>query len=193
MVTQARSWLAGLAGAIALSVPAIAADSVYTTLDLDACTVLERHEESGGARMVCEGYADTPVYVSEGDLRFDVDYGMPNALWESFGPFNSINDVVEWRTGNGRPHAAILRYFIDTGITGTNDDKGQALVVAKVADGAQIGCVVAVIDAAVEQANGVARGAAAMVAHFQCGDPPIAIGPQGSLAFSFVGAVNQGR
>ena len=178
---------------IAVVASAHAAESVYTKLDLDACTVLERHEEFASVRMVCEGYANNPVYVSEGDLRFDVDYGIENALWESFGPFNSLGDTIEWRVQGDWVYAAILRYFIDTGMTGGPEDKGQALVVSKVSDGASPGCVVAVVDAAVEQANGVARGAAAMAGRFRCGDPTIAIGPQDSFVFSFTGAVDEGH
>ena len=164
---------------------ASSAESAYTTLDLDACVVLEQDEESGGVRLVCDGYDGVPVYVSEGDLRFDVDYGAPNDIWESFGPFNSINDTIEWRVAGARPHAAILRFFLDTGLTGTAADRGEVLVVAKVGAPDAPGCVVALVDAAVEQANGVARGAAAMAPGFACGTQPVAIGPDSSFALSF--------
>lgn len=181
-----------LAATLSVS-PSHAAESIYTKLDLDACTVLERHEDHASVRMVCEGHANHPVYITEGDLRFDVDYGIENSLWESFGPFNTLGETIEWRVQDGWVYAAILRYFLDTGMTGGAEDKGQALVVSKVSDGSAPGCVVAVIDAAVEQANGVARGAAAMAGRFRCGDPTIAIGPEGSFVFSFTGAVSEGR
>lgn len=174
--------------------PAHAAESVYTTLDLDACAVLAQDRESGGIALQCEGLPGHPVFASEGDLRFDVDYGAPNTRWESFGPFNSIHDTVEWRVADGVPHAAILRFFVDMGMTGGAEDKGQALVVSKVGTDTAPGCVVAVVDAQVEQANGVARGAAAMAPRFACGsDAPVAIGPEGSFAHSFHSIVPEGQ
>lgn len=167
------------------TLPALAAQSAYTKLDLDACVVLEQDEESGGVRLFCSGYGDVPIFVSEGDLRFDVDYGAPNEIWESFSSFNSINETVEWRIHDGHPHAAILRFFIDTGMTGTDEDTGQILVVSKVGSEGAPGCVVALVDVSIEQANGVARGAAAMAENFSCEDQPVAIGPPDSFAFSF--------
>ncbi|MFX3680689.1 MAG: hypothetical protein ACN6I5_05670 [Hyphomicrobiales bacterium] len=171
-----------------------AAESVYTTLDLDACAVLDQDDESGGISLQCDGLPGHPVFASEGDLRFDVDYGVPNDRWESFGPFNSVGETVEWRVADGEPHAAILRFFIDTGMTGGPEDKGQALVVSRVGTDAAPGCVVAVVDAKVEQANGVARGAAAMAPRFACGtDMPVAIGPEDSFARSFNSIVPEGQ
>jgi len=184
---------AGFSAAIAVS-GAGAAESVYTTLDLDACAVLAQDRESGGIALQCEGLPGYPVFASEGDLRFDVDFGVPNERWESFSPFNAINDVVEWRVTDGEPHAAILRYLIDTGVTGGPEDKGQVLVVSSVGREGTPGCVVALVDAAIEQANGVARGAAAMAPLFACGThAPVAIGPEGSFAFSFSGMAPEGQ
>jgi hypothetical protein len=192
--TAQSSWKAGLSGlaACALAQPAHAASSAYTNLDLDACTVLERFEESGGVRLQCAGHDGIDVFVSEGDLRFDVDYGVANDSWESFGPFNHVGETVEWRIGENGPMAAILRFFLDSGITGTDEDKAQMLVVSKIGRADEPGCVIGVIDAAEENANGVARGVAAMQAHFACGsDAPVAIGPDGTLATSLWGAVAQ--
>jgi len=192
--TMRKLWTAGLLGLAvgAMSTPAAATDSVYTRLDLRVCKVLKRYEDSGGVRSVCEGHDGIPVYVSEGDLRFDVDYGVANDIWESFGPFNHVGDTVEWRIGNNGPFATILRFFLDSGVTGTPEDKAQILVVSKVGTAAAPGCVIGAVDAAEEQANGVARGLAAMHAHFVCGtDAPVAIGPDGSLATSLSGAVAQ--
>lgn len=184
-----------MAGAcLAAAGSAHAAESVYTTLDLDACAVLDQDDESGGISLQCDGLPGHPVFVSEGDLRFDVDYGVPNERWESFGPFNAINETVEWRVADGVPHAAILRFFIDTGMTGGPEDKGEALVVSRVGTEAAPGCVVAVIDAKVEQANGVARGAAAMATRFACGaDMPVGVGPEDSFAHSFNSIVPEGQ
>ena len=79
-------------------------------------------------------------------------------------------------------------------MTGGPEDKGQALVVSRVGTDAAPGCVVAVVDAKVEQANGVARGAAAMAPRFACGtDMPVAIGPEDSFARSFNSIVPEGQ
>lgn len=185
-----------LAGGLGLAVVASAgaAESVYTKLDLDACVVLDQDEESGGVLLQCDGLPGYPVFASEGDLRFDVDYGVQNETWQSFSPFNSIGDTIEWRVADGEPHAAILRFFIDTGMTGGALDKGQVLVVSSVGGESAPGCVVALVDAEAEQPNGVARGAAAMARHFDCAsDAPVAIGPEDSFAFSFSGMRREGQ
>ncbi len=52
-------------------------------------------EESGGVELRCLGFAGIPLYVTEGDLRMDVDVGMPNGAWTSLGPFNSLGATVE--------------------------------------------------------------------------------------------------
>ena len=184
----------GCALMTAVATPAHAAESVYAALDLDACAVLDQSEEGASVLLQCDGLPGYPVFASEGDLRFDVDFGARNDVWESFGPFNSIHDTVEWRVAAGDPHAAILRYFIDTGMTGGPDDKGQVLVVSKVGTQGAPGCVVALVDVAVEQANGVARGAAAMAPDFACGaSQPVAIGPTSSFAFSFTNMRPEGE
>lgn len=166
--------------------PAHAAESIYTSLDLDACTILSQSEEGGSVSLRCEGLPGYPVFAAEGDLRFDIDYGVANQFWQSFGPFNAPGDTVEWRVHDGEPFATIARYFIDTGMTGGPEDKGQVLVVSRVGTQNAPGCVVALVDAKVEQANGVARGTAAMASDFPCdAAQPVAIGPAGSFAFSF--------
>lgn len=93
-------------------------ESVYTSLDLENCEVLETYEESGGRLFRCEGYQDIPLYVTDEDARFDVDAGVPNSEWITRGlAYNSIGDTVEWRIHNGKPVAAILRYnFAEDGI-----------------------------------------------------------------------------
>ena len=114
---------AGLAGcaAVPVSEPMAEAagvspyDSAYTDLDLDACTVLEVFEEGGGAAFECRGYQDIPVYVTEGDLRFDVDVGVKNDRFDTPPAFNTLGDKIEWRMKNGEPFAVIVRYLLDDG------------------------------------------------------------------------------
>ena len=170
-----------------------AADSFYTDLDLDACTVVATDEESGGVDLVCPGFGDWPVFVAEGDLRMDVDFGEKNDNFQTFGPFNYVHEVVEWRVEDGLPHAAILRFFLESGMG--DDDKGQVLLVSKVGYPGEPGCPVGMVDAlTVEQANGVARGMAAMALSFDCeADRPVAIGAPDGYAFTFTGAVAEGH
>ncbi|WP_421856233.1 hypothetical protein [Oricola sp.] len=181
---------AGLASPV---LAANAADSVYTDLDLDACTVVSSDEESGGVDLLCAGYGNWPVFVAEGDLRMDVDFGVKNQAFQTFGPFNYVHKVVEWRVENGVPFAAILRFFVETGMNG-NQQKGQVLLVSKVGQPGAPGCPVAAVDTkTVEQANGVARGLAALAPLFNCAvDNPVAVGAPDSFAFSFYGAVAEG-
>ena len=190
-----RSMAAGILVIGAWAGSAQAAESVYTDLDLDACTVLETHEEGAGVELECAGHDGIPVYVSDGDARMDVDFGAPNDLFETFGPFNTIGDKVEWRLDeNGVPFAAIIRFHLDSGVTGGPEDRAQVLVVSSIGQPGAPGCVVAAIDAATEQANGVARGAAAFAARHECGtDAPVVIGGDDPKVFSMGGAVPEGQ
>jgi len=75
-----------------------AADEVtfeYSSLDLDACERLDSGEE--WVQLKCAGHAGVDVYVSAGDLRYDVDFGAPNDQWESLTGFNEPGSTVEWR------------------------------------------------------------------------------------------------
>ncbi len=183
-----------LCGTLGLPAVGHAAESAYTDLDIDACTVLSRQEEEGGSvEMRCPGYRDVPVFFSEGDLRADVDFGASDGVFSTFGAFNNIAGKIEWRHAAGKPFAAILRYNISTG---TNEGaKGDVLLVAKVGRKGAPGCPVAVVDVStVQQANGVARGAAALAPKFDCKtDKPIAIGAANSLAETFTQAVAEGE
>ncbi|MEM9278670.1 MAG: hypothetical protein AAGA76_08855, partial [Pseudomonadota bacterium] len=86
-----------------------AAESVYTTLDLDKDCVFHSEYEQG-ASAYCSGYKGYPVHFSEGDLRQMVRFGHLRSLlgqWESFGQFNRVGETIEWRLENNRPYAAI--------------------------------------------------------------------------------------
>ena len=160
---KAMFGVAGLAMLAALVGTGTArAESVYTTLDLDTCDILETYED-GGYDAQCPGYEGIPVFVSEGDARVEVDYGRRNEAFESFSAFNSAGETVEWYLGDNGPSAAILRFLIDV-----DGRSAQALVVSSIGSDASPGCVVGVVDGSEDQANGIARGIAAMAHHFDC-------------------------
>lgn len=169
-------------------------DSTYSDIDFDACEKLQ--EDDLGVFLKCEGLKDYPVHVKEGDLRQSVLFGPASALWldnsfETFGPFNSTGTKVEWRLGaDGRPFAAILRWFIsnpdpDTGMP-EKSAEGQVLVISRVAqpgDGAS--CVAGYVDAlANADANTLAREVAdSVVPGFTCvTDTPEFHGKRGEKA-----------
>jgi hypothetical protein len=165
------------------SLAARAEDSVYTPLDLSACQTLESFGDGGRYR--CPGLDGLPVFVSEGDLRFDVDYGTANESFDGFGAFNDIGKTIEWRLRGGKPFAAILRYSLD--IAGEDGEmrKGSVLQVSKIGTEGRPGCAVAYVDAvANKNANGLARDTAdGAVRGFRCGtDTPFYAGRTGPLS-----------
>ncbi|MCP1199187.1 hypothetical protein [Notoacmeibacter sp. MSK16QG-6] len=187
-----RRFASALLLLMAATLPVGAAESVYSKLDLDRCDILDQYEEGGGFDARCRGIDGYPVYVSEGDARMSVSFGEPGKTFGTFGPFNSLGKTVEWRMFNGEPHAAIIRYHLETG--SEPNEKGDALVVYKVARSGDAGCPMAAIDVSTtEQPNGVARGVAAFAPRFDCERSAIIIsGPEG-LGRSFNPAVPEGR
>lgn len=176
----------------AFAPPVFGAEIAYTDLDLDSCEMLKRYEETGGFDARCEGLDGYPVFVSEGDARMSVSFGGPRQLFGTFSPFNSIGETVEWRLADGRPQAAIVRFHLSAGAD--SDRKADVLLVSKVGDSNAPGCPMAAIDVTgTEQANGVARGVAALASRFDCKNPPIIIGGQDGLARTFNSAVPEGR
>ncbi|MEO7221768.1 MAG: hypothetical protein ABIY37_04785 [Devosia sp.] len=175
-----------LVAAFAVLASAAQAESVYTDLDLDACDVVETYE-GGGADLRCDGYEGWDVWVHDGDARTDVDYGYWNDNFESFSAFNGPGPKIEWMLdAGGTPYAAALRFLIDV-----DGRKAQALVVSKPGDSEVPGCVIGVVDAAADQANGVARGLGAMAPLFDCASDPVVIVPGASeLVSQFNGANN---
>ena len=166
---------------VATAFPAAAAqnESAYTKIDFDTCETLSSSEEGGSVSLRCPGYRGIPIYYAEGDLRVDVDFGAPNSFFESFGPFNSTGDTVEWRLSRGEPVAAILRFHLDPGDGG---EKGQVLSVHKIGLEGKPGCAIAYVDArANPDANRLARQMADKLASsFACGtDRPAYAGKVG--------------
>lgn len=162
-----------------------AAESYYTNLDLDQCDVVYRDAETGGVELDCPGYGGFEVHVSDFDARMSADFGVRDERSQTFAAFNSVGDKVEWLVDADGVEAAILRYFIDV-----DGRKAQALVVSKVGFPDQPGCVIGVVDAAVDQANGVARGIGAMAPVVGCDPEGVVVvpGPGGRLVTEFSGA-----
>ncbi|MEF2552181.1 hypothetical protein VQ042_12525 [Aurantimonas sp. A2-1-M11] len=78
-----------------------------------------------------------------------------------------------------------MRFHLDASDGGKGTD---VLLVSRVGRDEAPGCAVSVLDAANEQANGMARGAADLSPIFQCGqDRPVHIGTAGGPASSFSG------
>ena len=138
--------------------PADDGRSAYTNLDLGACETLREYEESGGVELRCPGYQGVPLFVSRGDLRYDVDAGVPNDAWETPTPFNSLGETVEWRLRDGEPSAVIVRYQI-AGPSG-RDERSRLAVIAVGREGAP-GCLVGYVGADAEPSQNAAARALA--------------------------------
>lgn len=174
--------------AAALLVSAVApaaAESFYTPLDLDQCDVVSQDDETGGVELSCPGYGGFEVFVSDFDARMSADFGVRDEHSQTFAAFNSVGETIEWLTDDDGVQAAILRYYIDV-----DGREAQALVVSKVGVPDAPGCVIGVVDAAFDQANGVARGIGAMAPVVDCDPEGVVVvpGPAGSLVSEFSGA-----
>ncbi|MDZ7823884.1 MAG: hypothetical protein U5K75_07445 [Ahrensia sp.] len=165
-------------------------DSVYTQLDLEA-SCIEYASYELGAAFSCPGYAGFGVLFAEEDLRQSVFYGYVGAwfgegAWESFSGFNTISGTIEWRLRDRVPFATIHRWLITPEGGDDSSEKGQVLVVSKVAQpGVGEGCVVGYVDALEnENANDLAREVAdTMAVDFSCRiEEPIFHGNEGVAA-----------
>jgi len=143
--------IARLALSAALLAPgAAAAESAYTHLDFDACTVVDAAPQDGPgawAQLECDGLPSYPVLVADDDGRMSLDYGPAEnpGRWESFAGFNRVHDTIEWRLGpDGAPYATIHRWFVSGG-----GQERQVLVVSTVASAQEPrSCVVGMVDTA---------------------------------------------
>lgn len=182
-------WIVSLAlVALIGAAPAFANESVYTDFPLqnNKCKPVDpakadNDAETGSVELICPGYRDYDVYYDEGDARVSIHYGhlsqdVITNYWESFTPFNSAAEKIEWRLdAQGVPRAAIHRFLLANidPATGMSSDKlkGQVLVISKVGQpGDETGCVVGMVDAlANKDANDIARQVADDIAQgFRC-------------------------
>ena len=130
--------------------------SAYTSLDLDRCEVVDNGETPQSMEWRCGGHAGLPLFVQNGDDRYDVDAGMQDedALWAD--TFDYPGDTVEWRLKSGVPFAIIYR------LRSSNPDHPATskLVVETIGKDGRRGCRVASVDGAAADANVLARKAA---------------------------------
>ena len=160
------------------SLPAWSGESTYSKMDFDKHCTFEKpsdDENAGpGSSAICQ-VGDAPaIYFDEGDLRQSVGFGAKKQ-YRTFGQFNRMNNVIEWRSENGKPYAAIVRFFIENSNpdTGSPDKAhlGQVLVIHRVAEHQSAStCIVGMVDArANKNANVLAKQVADDLAvSFQC-------------------------
>jgi hypothetical protein len=149
---------------VGMSASASAAESAYQPLREADCPVVASDEV--GSTSFCHGPDGTPFLVTEGDARMSVTFGGvgpgSRPAFQSFGSFNSLGELIEWRMEKGVAYATILRWHLDPGDGGA---PGQVLVVSKVGAGQSPGCVAAYVDAlANADANALAQQAADRIA-----------------------------
>ncbi|WP_092509168.1 hypothetical protein [Afipia sp. GAS231] len=159
--------------------------SRYTSTAPKDCRVTGAGTEVDDSTIrTCPGKAGLVVVITEDDLRETVSVGRNRAaaarepaaqVW--FGPFNSTEHTVEWRTANGKPFAIIQRWHI---ADNADEDKNgrpiakPMLAVIRLPPGV---CHVAYIDAqANPKANELARKAADELARdFKCGKDEVKV------------------
>ena len=141
--------------------------SVYTNLDVSRCTRTAHVEEGSGTIWRCRGHAGIPLIVMSGDDRYDIDAGEDNGEWEAPGRFSTPGPRIEWRLRGGRPFAIIYRLRL----SGDDLPAASVLAVESIGRPGHAGCLVAMIDGALRNANALARARAdARAAAFRCGE-----------------------
>ena len=119
---------------------------------------MDRVQEPASYRLRCKGYAGVPLFVQNGDDRYDVDAGREDAdeFWSD--SFDYPGATVEWRIARGKPFAIIYR------LDNANPDnpKWSRLIVETVG-GPKPGCRVASIDGRARDANVQARRATDLI------------------------------
>lgn len=130
--------------------------SAYTKLDLDACKAIDNGEVPAWMEWECDGYGGLPLFVQNGDDRYDLDAGARDEDEHWAATFDYPGDTVEWRLRDGKPFAIIYR------LRNANPDRpaSSMLVVESIGGAEKLGCRVAEIDGSKANANVLARQAA---------------------------------
>ena len=148
--------------------------SSYTKLDLESCTVLDQSDGEGSwINFRCPGLDGIPLFVSEGDGRFDLDAGVKNENFATISAFNDITETLEWRMRQGKPFAVIFRYRDVSMESGPR----SVLAIEKIGTRGKPGCRVAQIAGETPNANTRARQIAdSLAGDFDCSQEPQYIG-----------------
>lgn len=144
----------------------LAAQTSYTKFDLDKDCKWNAPEsmlDGLAASAICKFKNKPNMHFYEGDLRQSVSFGAEKPF-ESFGGFNYMNEVIEWRAdNNGVIFAAINRFYVsyyDQKLGDFDpDNPSQILMVHRVAQSPNDqSCIVGLVDArANKNANQLAR------------------------------------
>jgi hypothetical protein len=143
--------MAGLAGA--QDPPRI--DSAYSKLDLDRCERLDDGSELASASWRCAGHGGVPLFVQNGDDRYDLDAGSEGRDGHWGESFDVPGETVEWRIADGKPFAIIYRLR-----SARSEAPSSSRLVVETIGGARPGCRIFVVDGAAPRANEQAREAA---------------------------------
>jgi hypothetical protein len=159
--------------------------SYSSTAPRDCRMIGKPSELDGSTARVCPGKAGLVVLIAEDDLREVVSVGRDRLMaakepaaevW--FGPFNSTEPMVEWRSVDGKPFAIIQRWHIADGTEPNKDGRPNTwamLAVTRLPPGPV--CHVGYVDAAANpNANELARKAADELARdFKCGTDTVKV------------------
>ena len=141
------------------------ARSVYSDWAIKKCQ--QESIDNDGGSWFCKGIKGWDIFYWEGDLRGNMAFGpAPHAQCssaQSFAPFNSPGNRIEWRMKGGKPYATILRWTTDSGEPG---GKRTWLAVTKLAG--RMSCWTTIIEGSYSNANAVARQKADTSANFNC-------------------------
>ena len=108
--------LALLCAPLAAWAPPQAVRSLYSTLDVRTCRLLDADEETGATLHRCPGVGGYALQVADDDARMSVDVVAPGgrvhelSYWSNItGSFSSLGPRAEWRVRGTRPYALIVR------------------------------------------------------------------------------------
>lgn len=155
--------------------------SLYTSVAVEDCQVVERDQEAGGYRARCPGAGGFRLELVEGDARASLDVLPPRGARVPLalstmagGAFSRLGPRVEWRSQAGAPPDALVVRYEAFEFPEQPGRTRSYLVVAKLS--ATDACVVATIPPQDAQ-NAEARAAADNAVRLACVQPGAAQRP----------------
>ncbi|MEL7076096.1 MAG: hypothetical protein AAFR63_04045 [Cyanobacteria bacterium J06631_6] len=144
--------------------------SVYTSIEVEDCQVIETERQSNFSISSCPGYSDIPVFTQLTQHEDYLKIGNQSDRWESHpSRFNSLGKVVEWRLRGDKPFAAIYRHDVHLP-SSQGSEKVSYLGVVKITEDRD-SCITAFIDGRLPNANEIARNYAdENTVSFVCGE-----------------------